>query len=485
MEADAVIEKIVSDLSAQGVGDSFAECLRGRYWSTRVEGICDLIFKVYRASSFRYLHGSYYYFTGKLYEQVEFRVFKYALRYFLRAMSVSDGDLRKNLDKCFLQSAYDAVWFNKMEVQHNLIAFTNCVYDLDTGISHKFSPEYGVIYSLGYAYDEDAECPMWEAFLHEVLPEQASCDIVQMFFGLGFVHRSLFPQKIEKCLMLVGQGGNGKGVVFETMSGVWGNHNISAMSLDSITRSGDEGMRNIAVIGGKKFNYCEEIQLGNLYRRSDALKAISSGEPQYGRVLRNNIYEVKEIPFLVFNMNKLPDFDDDTHGLIRRFLIVAFNVIIPKEMQNKQLSWDLKKEYAGIFNWLRKGFAKFKSAKYQFPLSQNGEKKTVTYIANNSPVVGYVYAKGFRSDPLPNMPMEAYTWYKSDVLYDDFLAFCDDEACNDCTAKGFAVKLRELGFERKRSNKGSYYRVYRDVRSDDSQASVGEVSFEENIAGII
>ena len=51
---------------------------------------------------------------------------------------------------------------------------------------------------------------------------------------------------------------------------------------------------------------------------------------------------------------------------------MVFNHIVPEELQNKHLADDLRREYPGILNWIRRRGAKYlKQRKYIFPKSEN------------------------------------------------------------------------------------------------------------------
>src|SRR6185295_924796 len=63
---------------------------------------------------------------------------------------------------------------------------------------------------------------------------------------------------------------------------------------------------------------------------------------------------------LIMATNHEPRFKDRSRGIWRRMMIVPFNVAIPSDRQDPQLTTKLKTELPGIFNWAIEGLREFR-----------------------------------------------------------------------------------------------------------------------------
>lgn len=429
----------------------------------RVSGvmISDLIYEAVSKCDVRLLCGVPYFFTGRIYEPVTYQMFDRAIEMFCKRMRVQSRDLYYSL-KRFLRSARSSLDLNnELKPTFHIQAFRNGVVNMVTGVLSPFSSEFHVIYEHDYAFDSKAKCPLWNRFLKTVLPEKASRLTLQMFLGLCTFDRGTMTSKIENCLMLYGSGSNGKSVIFETVSGIFGNKNVSSMGLLPLIKGGDERLRNVAAIDGKIVNICPEIQAKDISGYEDAFKSMCSGEGQYARQIGGNVYRVTNVPWLIFNMNNMPKFSDTSHGFFRRILYVVFEYIIPEEMQNKHLADDLRMEYAGILNWIRRGGKYLKQRRYIFPKSENSEKQKLMVMAENNITGSWALSRHVRPSAL--VKGEISTWIKASVLHEDMVKYAEANGFDAVEHLAFGHAMTKLGFgkhNKRRTGAGVMYLVY-------------------------
>lgn len=197
-------------------------------------------------------------------------------------------------------------------------------------------------YTLPYCYDPQAGCPLWQTFLDRVLPEADAQLLLAEYIGYCLMPR----HSLEKMLLLYGEGLNGKSVTLEVIEALLGSSNVSYLSLsdltnDDVKRSAIEGkMLNISHESGKDVN-------------PNVLKQMTSGE----RVLIKHLYhdprETCDYGKLAAAFNIMPR-AENSFGFFRRLLILPYQVTIPKEEIDRQLSAKLKAELPGILNWVLK-----------------------------------------------------------------------------------------------------------------------------------
>ena len=84
----------------------------------------------------------------------------------------------------------------------------------------EFNPDDFLTYQLPFAYEKEATCPLFDKFLLRVLPDESCRLVVQEF--VSYIFTSL---NMEKCLFLLGDGGNGKSVFMNVITALIGKEN--------------------------------------------------------------------------------------------------------------------------------------------------------------------------------------------------------------------------------------------------------------------
>jgi len=200
---------------------------------------------------------------------------------------------------------------------------------------------------LPIIYDPAAACPTWKAFLDEILGDEPSkITVLQEYCGYLLSAKT----NQEKALLMLGEGANGKSTTQNVITGVLGESNVAAVSLERF-----KNPYYVASMFGKMANISSESEI----RTKDY-------EATFKLLVTGDLIEVDqkyEHPFsfrnkakLIFSFNALPPSNDTTDAFFRRLLIIPFNKQIPEERQNKELSHKLLQEKSGIFNWMVKGW---------------------------------------------------------------------------------------------------------------------------------
>ena len=198
-------------------------------------------------------------------------------------------------------------------------------------------------YTLPYAYDPQAECPLWESFLERVLPEKEAREVLREYVGYCLMR----THKYEKLMWMYGLGQNGKSTVLEVLAGLFGLQNVSFVSLEDLSynrfaRSGIEHkLLNISYESDPKINI-------------NMMKQIASGEPITIEQKYVNPRQTSDYGKLINAGNTLPR-SENTFAFMRRMLILPFTVVIPEEERDNDLKIKLKQELPGILNWVIAG----------------------------------------------------------------------------------------------------------------------------------
>lgn len=195
-------------------------------------------------------------------------------------------------------------------------------------------------YCLDYAYDVNAECPLWHHFLDRMLPDAESQRMLAEYIGYCFV-RNLH---LEKMLVLHGNGSNGKSVVLDVIEALVGSRNVSNVGLADLTKDNEQRSQ----LENKLVNISHE---GDEELSTSILKTIVSGEPVIVRQLYVGTHVMKNYAKLITSFNSLPK-AEATHGFYRRFKILDFKVTISESEADTDLAKKIVKELSGIMNWV-------------------------------------------------------------------------------------------------------------------------------------
>ncbi|WP_367357377.1 phage/plasmid primase, P4 family, partial [Mesotoga sp.] len=289
------------------------------------------------------------------------------------------------------------------------------------------SPEHGNKYVLPFDYDQNAKCPVFDAFLKSLDLGKGNEDLIQEIFGYFFL-----PMKalnLQKCVFFYGPGANGKStmanLLFYMLGGI---KNCSTLRVDQL--NGFE----LARVLDKPANIGSEVTSGKNYIDTQVLKSIVSGDAlTINRKYKDPIDYVPQCKFL-FTVNALPNVSDSSHGFARRLIIIEFNRIIPVEFQDEQLLDKLIKEASGVFNWLLEGIERL--------LTNN----VFTNTAQSDQVVARNYSE---SNPV-YLWAESHTYYKegnferTDWLYQSYRKWAVDSGFNALNITNFAKELKKV-----------------------------------------
>lgn len=413
----------------------------------------------------KFMGDDFYRFNGKIYVPVPKGLILQAYNQLLEYLGlVNVIGVQKYFDMYFC----DVIrYYSPLSPRFDIVAFSNGILDLRDYSFHDFSADYHCTYMHPYKYDPTAKCPMWHEFLREVLPDKNGRVILQMFLGLGLIERGTVynpwegrdMSKVELCLLLIGVGSNGKSVITQTATGVFGKDRISSLGYEEIVAPGDEGMRNRLRLRNAIFNWSADEDVRTFgKKRSGVFKRIVSGEPVTDRKIGHDVEENVNMPYLIFNINELPNPDDGGMAFIRRLQYVSFEVVIPPERQNKSLAFDLQKEYSGIFNWIVRGSRELKRRKFVFPDSEGSRRQLLLTLVRRDPVAAWIKAYGLR--PSPQAQGEIYSWMKASDLISSLERFCEDNDSLPPSTQKFGAEMRQLGFFKKRMTNNQVYQVY-------------------------
>ena len=233
--------------------------------------------------------------------------------------------------------------------------FANGILSLNDMKFTQHSSNYGFRHVLPYAYDPEADCPRFDLFMNEITLSRVELqDILLEYAGYAF---SSMEYKHHKCLILEGEGSNGKSTFVNVLKNLAGAHSYSCLRLDELNNP-----QNRYDMLGKLFNLAEETPKKGL-ADSSLFKILTSGGAFTVKQLYKQPYTVNQnICKMIMSANDLPDLNDFSHGLFRRLLIVPFDQrFIEGKNADPELDSKLSLELPGIFNRIIAGYQRLVS----------------------------------------------------------------------------------------------------------------------------
>jgi putative DNA primase/helicase len=206
---------------------------------------------------------------------------------------------------------------------------------------------------LGTAFDADATCPVFEAFIERIFASNR--DVIE--FVRRAVGYSLSGETSEKCLfILVGTGANGKSTLLNVLNRLFGDYaGITPMQTLTASKFNNGQSNDLAAMEGKRFVSASDGEAEQKLAVTK-IKQMTGGDKISCRALYKDYSTFSPQLKLWVATNDVPDAPGADEALMRRIMIVRFPVVIPVEERDHNLPIFLAGELAGILNWALKGY---------------------------------------------------------------------------------------------------------------------------------
>ena len=202
-------------------------------------------------------------------------------------------------------------------------------------------------------YDPGAKAPVFEAFLARILPSEPVREYAQRYFGY-----SMTALTREQCFCLFhGEGRNGKSTLVDVVARILGDYSTS-VPIDTLVgggpKKGSEATPDLARLPGARLVRTAEPKEGVGFDEA-LIKGLTSSEPIPVRRLNQEFVDIYPTFKIVVSANRKPTIKGNDDGIWRRVNLLPFDVQIPPNEVDKQLSDKLWAERSGILNWLVAG----------------------------------------------------------------------------------------------------------------------------------
>jgi len=229
------------------------------------------------------------------------------------------------------------------------INLKNGIYNWAKQEFYPSDPRYRTMVQIPIVYDPSARCPYWDTLLYELFPESGGPHLLKEVIALCMIPF----MRLQKCIVLVGTGANGKSAFLNGLQAAIGWENCCSVSLHKLTANNERFYT--AGLVGKLVNIFGDLSV-------KAIEDTASFKALTGEDRVTVEYKGKQpfsyLPFtrLIFSCNQLVQSGDDaSEGYKRRFVNIPFQQVFsvdPKKGEEIQHNLSQPSELSGLFNSL-------------------------------------------------------------------------------------------------------------------------------------
>lgn len=190
----------------------------------------------------------------------------------------------------------------------------NGLLDIATRELMPHSPHHLSTVQLAVAYDREATCPTWDRFVAEVFPADARV------LAFEIVAHLMRPDtSIQKAVLLLGEGGNGKSTYLTALTAFLGKENAASLSLHRL----ESDRFAVARLLGKLANIAADLPSEHL-AGTDVFKQLTGGDSMTGEFKYRDSFDFVPYARLVFSANHPPRSQDGSPAFFDRWVVLPF-----------------------------------------------------------------------------------------------------------------------------------------------------------------
>jgi len=367
------------------------------------------------------------------------------------AESLTDKQLRADVTRCESAAGIGgtldvaaalvefAVTVDDLDADPHLLNTATGTLDLRTMEIRGHDPADRLSKITGAGYRPDADPHDWAAFLERVLPDPDERAYLQRLIGhalLGRVREQVFP-------VLTGTGANGKSVLTTTLAAALGDYAATVdpallMANDRNRLPGPELMQLL----GTRLVIAAETNEGHKLDEA-VMKRLTGGDPITARNLYRPPITWTPTHLFTYVTNKLPAVKGNDPAVWRRIRVIPFNVVIPPNERDPELTERLLLHTDSVLAWAVAGWQEYSEKGLSEPAAVLAA--TEAYQADSDAVARFVTEACMTSLASTSLTRELYAAWESWALRD---------GAERLSEKAFGAELDRLGYPAKRTKRG-------------------------------
>ncbi len=298
---------------------------------------------------------------------------------YLQADEESGGDMAKNFEKHMKSSRSNKSKKAMLsEVEHHVpilplqmdrykmaLNTPSGIINLKNGEVRSHNAEYYFTKITSVECSQTADCPRWLAFLDDIFAGDK--DLIRYIQkAVGY---SLTGSTAEQCaFFLYGTGRNGKSTFIDVIRDVFGDYAANIQPETIMVKSSQNSAINSDIARLKGARLVTSVEPNEGVRLNEGLlKQLTGDDTVTARKLYSEEFEFKPEFKLWMATNHKPIIRGTDTGIWRRIHMIPFNVQIPEDKVDKNLTHKLKAEMTGIFKWCIDGCLMWQREGLQMP----------------------------------------------------------------------------------------------------------------------
>ena len=236
----------------------------------------------------------------------------------------------------------------RLDADPYLLGVKNGVIELQTGKFRAAKREDYVTKIIGTAFDAQAKCPHWEAFLEKIIEDKELIAYLQR--AVGYVLTGLTSEEVM--FVLWGDGNNGKSTFRETLFAILGDYAVGSdatLLVDDRRRGG--ATPDLVRLHGRRLVTINETEQ-NDHLKELRVKYITGHDAITARDLYEGYFDFTPTHKTFLTTNNKPIVKGTDEGIWRRIHLLPFVRVIPAEERDPNFREKmLLPELPGILNW--------------------------------------------------------------------------------------------------------------------------------------
>lgn len=321
-----------------------------------------------------------------------------------------------------------------------LLGVANGVLDLKSGTLREGRREDRISLVIPVAYDPDADCPTWIAFLHRIMGgEEEMVSYLQR--ACGYTLTGSIQEQVM--WILHGNGKNGKSTFLGAMLSLMGNMGKTVQAdLLTVRKHDSSSYWELAPLVSARMVMAAEAEQGKKLAES-RVKDLTGGERINACFKYLNPFEFLPCFKLWYCTNHLPAIRGTDEGIWRRICKVPFLVQIPPDERDPDLPNKLKLELPGILAWMVEGCLCWQEVGLQPP--KKVQDATAEYREEQD------FLSAFLEDCCE---IATGLEVSSRDLYKTYTRYCEEAGEYPLSQRRLAGRLQERGFTNPRKHGG-------------------------------
>lgn len=254
----------------------------------------------------------------------------------------------------------------------------------------------------------------WRAYLNDLLTEKDQ-ETLREFIGYCLLPTT----KAQKALFIIGQGGEGKGVMETVIKAMFGNA-MCAGAVKDLDNGTKARFARVKLVN-RLIMFDDDLELEALERTAFLKQLITATTPsEIEQKGKQSFEELLYSRVFAFGNGTISSLYDNSDGFWRRQLILSTKPKDPNRVDNPNIVDDLIKEKDQIFNWALVGLERLLKNNYQFTVSEQTKQNIENAKRESNNILAFLESGAVTIDGARNRRIT------SEELYNKYFNWCTE-----------------------------------------------------------